>query len=520
MPRPKDPKTRLISAAPKPSLAVKWISPTERQERLSKGLCFNCDNKWVRGHKYPGKFLLVMADDEDDAVQESEEYAVESGDISILNSLIGQGSPRSLQLWGTICLGSVHILIDNGSIHNFVRPDVVEKMHLPVQSTKPFKVYIGSRETLLCESICSWVALSMQGLTMEVDLYVLPMKRPDVVLGIQWLQKLGKVPATLPPHHIIDHRIHLLPNTKPVNVRPYHYPYYQKSQMEKLVKEMMEQDYRLLNEVRIKDKFPIPIANEMFLELSEASILGLPNFEDMFIVEAGALDVGTGSVLIQNEKPLSYFSRKLGPRMRVAATYQKELFAIVEAAYKWRYTKIGATNLVAHALSRVHDEADDVITVFMALSQPLVSLVDDLRKQNETLDELKVIHLKLERKEVLDGFWREHGMILFRDTIIRIKYSTQAPASLLQPLLTPSEVWEDVSMDFITGLPVCKDLSVILVVVDRFTKYAHFGTLPASFNAPKVAEVFMDMVVKHHGIRPSCRIEIPFFLVNSGSNCS
>ncbi|GKC61035.1 putative ribonuclease H-like domain-containing protein [Tanacetum coccineum] len=79
-------------------------------------------------------------------------------------------------------------------------------------------------------------------------------------------------------------------------------------------------------------------------------------------------------------------------------------------------TKTGATNLVAHALSRVYDKADDVITVFMALSQPLVSLVNDLRKQNETLDELKVIHLKLERKEVLDGFWREHGMILFRDS--------------------------------------------------------------------------------------------------------
>ncbi|GKB69971.1 ty3-gypsy retrotransposon protein [Tanacetum coccineum] len=316
--------------------------------------------------------------------------------------------------------------------------------------------------------------------------------------------------------------------------------------------------------------------------LSEASILGLPNFEDMFIVEAGALDVGTGSVLIQNGKPMSYFSQKLGPRMRVAATYQKELFAIVEAVYKWRqyllgcsFTiridhrslkelmqqviqtplqqkyvrklmgfdfaieyKISATNLVADALSRMYDEADDVIAAFMALSQPLVSLVDvNLRKENENLDELKVIHQKLKHKEVLDGFRREQGMVLFRDSYFigvesklkelllsefhntsmarhigvkkmlmgmsalfywkgmrksiedfirkvlvcqQIKYSTQAPTSLLQPLLTPSEVWEDVSMDFIMGLPVCKDLSVILVVVDRFTKYAHFGTLPAS----------------------------------------
>ncbi|GKC32479.1 ty3-gypsy retrotransposon protein [Tanacetum coccineum] len=178
--------------------------------------------------------------------------------------------------------------------------------------------------------------------------------------------------------------------------------------------------------------------------LSEAPILGLPNFEDMFIVEVDASYVGIGAVLIQNEKPLSYFSRKLGPRMRVAATYQKELFAIVEAAYKWRHTKTGATNLVAHALSRVYDEADDVITVFMALSQPLVSLVDDLRKENETLDELKVIHQKLEHKEVLDGFWREHEMILFRDS-----YFIGAESKLKELLLSE---FHNTSMDGHSGV--------------------------------------------------------------------
>ncbi|GKA86980.1 ty3-gypsy retrotransposon protein [Tanacetum coccineum] len=64
----------------------------------------------------------------------------------------------------------------------------------------------------------------------------------------------------------------------------------------------------------------------------------------------------------------------------------------------------------------------------------------------------------------------------------------------------PMAVWEDVSMDFITGMPLSKGFSVVLVVVDRFSKYAHFATLPTSFNAPKVAEVFVEAVVKHHGI--------------------
>ena len=80
-------------------LAIKWISPAERQERLSKGLCFNCDNRWTRGHKCPGKFLLLMTDDVEDTSEDvtvEDDEAVETGDISILNSLVGHGSPRSL----------------------------------------------------------------------------------------------------------------------------------------------------------------------------------------------------------------------------------------------------------------------------------------------------------------------------------------------------------------------------------------------------------------------------------------
>ncbi|GJY09530.1 retrotransposon-related protein [Tanacetum coccineum] len=135
--------------------------------------------------------------DEDKVIEQSgdEELddAMESGDISILNSLVGHGSPQSLQLWGTLGSGRVHILIDNGSTHNFVQPGVVERMHLPITGTKTFKVYIGSGETLLCENMCAQVTIDIQGLRMDVDLYVLPRKGPDIVLSIQWLQKLGKV---------------------------------------------------------------------------------------------------------------------------------------------------------------------------------------------------------------------------------------------------------------------------------------------------------------------------------------
>ncbi|GJW27112.1 hypothetical protein Tco_0040923 [Tanacetum coccineum] len=59
--------------------------------------------------------------------------------------------------------GKVHILIDNGSTHNFVQLGVVERMKLPVKNTKLFKVYIGNVETLLCKNLCEQVTLEIQG---------------------------------------------------------------------------------------------------------------------------------------------------------------------------------------------------------------------------------------------------------------------------------------------------------------------------------------------------------------------
>lgn len=83
------------------------------------------------------------------------------------------------------------------------------------------------------------------------------------------------------------------------------------------------------------------------------------------------------------------------------------------------------------------------------------------------------------------------------------KYSTQPPAGLFQPLPTPSQVWEDLMTDFITGLPSSRHFTAILVVMDRLTKSAHSGALPSHFTASSVASLFMEIVVKLHGIHAS-----------------
>jgi hypothetical protein len=70
----------------------------------------------------------------------------------------------------------------------------------------------------------------------------------------------------------------------------------------------------------------------------------------------------------------------------------------------------------------------------------------------------------------------------------------------LQPLLIPPAIWRDISMDFITGLPKSGNKSVIMVVVDRLSKYAHFCALQHPFTTSTVAQLFMDQVFKLHGM--------------------
>ena len=75
------------------------------------------------------------------------------------------------------------------------------------------------------------------------------------------------------------------------------------------------------------------------------------------------------------------------------------------------------------------------------------------------------------------------------------------PAGLLQPLSVLEWKWEEVSMDFITGLPTTrKGNDSIWVIIDRLTKSACFIPVKTRYRPPEYADIYIAEIVKLHGI--------------------
>ncbi|PNX96205.1 Ty3/gypsy retrotransposon protein, partial [Trifolium pratense] len=220
------------------------------------------------------------------------------------------------------------------------------------------------------------------------------------------------------------------------------------------------------------------------------------------------------------------------------------------------YYKPGKTNQVADALSRRHtDEA-----IFMSISSPLPTLLANLRQYYRD-QEGKTLVLKSETDANMKQVFRfTDGLLYFKEkiylpdvsdlrqaiikeyhctpmaghssvqpTLSRIsasflwpglytdvkqfvktcttcqqnKYLPTKKQGLLQPLDIPSQVWQDLSMDFITHLPQSFGHTVIWVIYDRLTKFVHFITLPTKFSAPDLASRFSVEICRLHGIPQS-----------------
>jgi hypothetical protein len=89
-------------------------------------------------------------------------------------------------------------------------------------------------------------------------------------------------------------------------------------------------------------------------------------------------------------------------------------------------------------------------------------------------------------------------------TCQQVKAEHQHPAGLLQNITIPEWKWERVTMDFVTGLPLTpRKKDSIWVIVDRLTKVAHFLPVRKDYSLEKLAELYVNEIVRLHGVPSS-----------------
>lgn len=289
--------------------------------------------------------------------------------------MVGITTPQTINIEGQIKKKKVVVLIDSRSIHNFIHCKVAKELNCFLYPALECQVMLANGGKINCSGKCHNIKLSMGEYVLTSPMLSIPMGGANVVLGVQWLQSLGKIafnfqeifmkfsvegkevelrgiarkpgkiinsngmkkllkkeqrgviaqlcsldistlepsialdlqkvldnhskvfetPKGLPPICDHDHVIHLILGSVPRNIRPYRYPYAQKSEIEWMVAEMLEAgiiqpsqssfsapvvlvdkkdgswcmypEYRELNKITIKDKFPIPVIDELLDEL-------------------------------------------------------------------------------------------------------------------------------------------------------------------------------------------------------------------------------------------------------------
>lgn len=374
------------------------FSYEEMQDRKSKGLCMFCEEPYSPGHQLKHKrsqIFVIETEDADspepDPLYCPDECPSEPSDstpIISLNALDGIATFHCMRVVGQLGKKKLHILIDNGSTHNFIDLNIARDLGCTLEAVPPVKVSAVNGTNMLSTFRCSDFSWRIQGYTFTADIRTLPLDCCDMVLGVQWLSTLGPIlwdfsnlrmefylnglkhvlrgvtktdcklikgsslnklivrevqlallcisegpgdllhssflhisptgpdmnhdpallnllhsyqdlftqPTTLPPFRTgFDHKIPLLQGSNPICQRPYRYSMIQKNAIDKIIEEMLQQgiiqysnspyaspvvlvkkkdgswrlcvDYRSLNNQTIKDKYPIPLLEDLLDEL-------------------------------------------------------------------------------------------------------------------------------------------------------------------------------------------------------------------------------------------------------------
>ncbi|GKC56999.1 transposon ty3-I gag-pol polyprotein, partial [Tanacetum coccineum] len=190
----------------------------------------------------------------------------------------------------------------------------------------------------------------------------------------------------------------------------------------------------------------------------------------VFEVECDASGVGIGAVLSQLNRPITYFSEKLNDAKRRYTTYDKEFYAIIRALDHWQHYLI-SKEFILHS----DHEALKYIQGQHKLHPRHAKWVEFLQGFNFTIK-----HKSGKLNKGVDALSRRYSLLTSLQPKCHKAKGQSSSHGLYLPLPVPVSPWEDVSLDFITGLPrTQRQKDSIMAVVNHFSKMAYHTTYDA-----------------------------------------
>ncbi|XP_026396413.1 uncharacterized protein LOC113291049 [Papaver somniferum] len=266
------------------------------------------------------------------------------------------------------------------------------------------------------------------------------------------------------------------------------------------------------------------------LAMSTTPSLALPDFTKTFVVESDASDLCIGDVLLQEGKPIAYFSKPLRPRARALSTYEKEFLAIVLAVQRWRHYLQGHKFIIRTDHQNIQYFLNQKITTSLQqkylikllgfdyeiqYKKGTANIVDDaLSRRPMTEAACNAIYLSTPSwvQDVIHSYDQDHKAAQIISHLL-LQYDSVPHFTYKEGILryknrlyigTGGQIKHgNITMDFIDGLPISNRKSVILVIVERLTKYAHFIALQHPYTAASMAQEFLTNVFKLHGLPSS-----------------
>jgi hypothetical protein len=276
------------------------LTPDEMAERRRQNLCFNCNERYTRGHnRFCKRLFFIEGVEIDDAIDSGAAAAADTGEMDApifsLHAVAGVSMGKTMQIRVVVGATTLIALLDTGSTHNFIAEEAARRSGLPILPRPRLTAMVANDEKVSCPGVIRHAPITINEFSFVVDLFVLPLAGYDLVLDTEWMENLGRLtwdftagtvsfvrqgrticwagvplpeavescasatsaplldellagfgevfkePQSLPPMRNRDHAITHKPDAQPVAVCPYRYPAAHKDEMERQCAEMIKQ---------------------------------------------------------------------------------------------------------------------------------------------------------------------------------------------------------------------------------------------------------------------------------------